>query len=72
MPLARRPAGNVPNLPLQSWFLPLIQRVSEWQPICVTYGYVFSWGFMSSRRAYRRLGARGNCTGDGRVCIQIN
>ena len=30
------------NLPFQGWFLPLIQRVSEWQPIYVTYGYVFS------------------------------
>jgi hypothetical protein len=42
VPLARRPAGDVPNLPFQGWFLPLIQRVSEWQPICVTCGYVFS------------------------------
>jgi hypothetical protein len=52
----------VPNLPFQGWFLPLMQRVSEWQPICVTYGYVFSWLFMSSRRAYRRF-----CTSFGRV-----
>ena len=29
VPLAPRPAGNVPNLPFQGWFLPLMQRVSE-------------------------------------------
>jgi hypothetical protein len=30
VPLARKPAGNVPNLPFQGWFLPLMQRVGEW------------------------------------------
>ena len=36
MPLARRPAGNVLNLPFQGRLLPHMQRVSEWQAISVT------------------------------------
>ena len=31
MPLARRLAGSVLNLPFQGWLLPLKQRVNEWQ-----------------------------------------
>jgi hypothetical protein len=31
---------NVLNLPFQGWFLPLLQRVSEWQAISVTHGQV--------------------------------
>ena len=38
-PSAACPAASrhVLNLPFQGWFLSLIQRVSEWQPICFTY-----------------------------------
>ena len=36
VPLARRPAGSVLNLPFQGRLLPLRQRVSEWQAISVT------------------------------------
>jgi hypothetical protein len=31
VPLARRLAGSVLNLPFQGWLLPLKQRVNEWQ-----------------------------------------
>ena len=34
-PPAWRSAGNVLNLSFQGWFLPLLQRVSEWQAISV-------------------------------------
>ena len=33
MPFARQPMGRVLNLPFQGWFLPLEQRVNEWQAI---------------------------------------
>ncbi len=34
----QRPAGNVLNLPFQGRFLPLMQRVSEWQTFSITQG----------------------------------
>jgi hypothetical protein len=40
VPLSRRPAGSVLNLPFQGRLLPLRQRVSEWQAISVTQGEI--------------------------------
>jgi hypothetical protein len=40
VPLARRPAGSVLNLPFQGRLLPLRQRVSAWQAISVTQGEI--------------------------------
>ena len=40
VPLARRPAGRVLNLPFQGRLLPLKQRVSEWQAISIIQGEI--------------------------------
>jgi hypothetical protein len=40
MPLARRPAGSLLNLPFRARLLPLKQRVSEWQATSVTQGEI--------------------------------